>query len=140
MFGGLDKICRVLLSMAGLMLTFCSTRSLDKLFNPEALIPPRPTISNLQWISGQQYVTQSDLNKLIGGPDRPPSKRMIEQMRAEEQTKRAANRQNTASSSSRQQSSQQEESYWASMQKAVQERTDQLGLTGDSMGKTADNR
>jgi syntaxin-binding protein 5 len=43
------------------------TRSLDKLFNPEAIIPPRPTISNLQWISGTQYTTPSDMDTLSEG-------------------------------------------------------------------------
>lgn len=40
------------------------TRSLDKLFNVEALIPPRPTISNLQWMSGTSYVSPADMDKL----------------------------------------------------------------------------
>lgn len=39
-------------------------QSQDKLYNPEALIPPRPTISNLQWISGSQYITPSDMDIL----------------------------------------------------------------------------
>lgn len=38
--------------------------SLDKLFNPDALIPARPTISNMQWISGSQYITPSDMDIL----------------------------------------------------------------------------
>lgn len=42
------------------------TRSLDKIFNPGALIPPRPTISNMQWLSGTSYVTPADMDKLIG--------------------------------------------------------------------------
>ncbi|KAL9128366.1 MAG: hypothetical protein Q9217_002945 [Psora testacea] len=116
------------------------TRSLDKLFNPEALIPPRPTISNLQWISGTTYVTPADMDKLIGGPDRPPSKRMIEQMRGEEQAQRMSGRQNTGSSSSpRQQPARQEEGYWSYMQRQIQERTENLGLAGDSMEKLEDN-
>ena len=41
-----------------------SPRSMDKLFDPEALVPPRPTISNLQWISGTQYVSPADLDLL----------------------------------------------------------------------------
>ena len=64
---------------------------------------------------------------------------MIEQMRAEEHEKRLANRQNTASSSSRQQSSGQDEGYWAYMQRQIQERTDNLGLTGDSMDRLEGN-
>ena len=117
------------------------TRSLDGLFNPQALIPPRPTISNLQWMSGTQYVTPADMDMFIGGPDRPPSKRMLEQQRADEEARRATNRQ-TASSSSRadkQPPGQQEEGYWAYMQRQVQERTENLGLAGDNMEKLEDN-
>ncbi|KAL6721017.1 Lethal(2) giant larvae sro7 [Lecanora helva] len=114
------------------------TRSLDKIFNPEALIPPRPVISNMQWISGTQYVTPTDMDKLIGGPDRPPSKRMIEQMRADEEAQRAAARQE-ASSSKNPPPGRQEEGYWAYMQRQVQERTESLGLAGDNMDKLEDN-
>ena len=39
-------------------------KSQDRLFNPTALIPPRPTISNLQWIAGTQYLTPDDLDLL----------------------------------------------------------------------------
>ena len=114
------------------------TRSLDKLFNPEALIPPRPTISNMQWISGTQYVTPADMDKLIGGPDRPPSKRMIEQMRADEEAQRAASRQQSSSTKGPP-PGKQEEGYWAYMQRQVQERTENLGLAGDNMDKLEDN-
>ncbi len=117
------------------------TRSLDKLFNPEAIIPPRPTISNLQWISGTTYVSPADMDTLIGGPDRPPSKRMIEQMRADEDAQRRAARQGMSNSSgtSRSPPGGQEEGYWAYMQRQVQERTENLGLAGDNMDKLEDN-
>ena len=117
------------------------TRSLDKLFNPEAIIPPRPTISNLQWISGTTYVSPTDMDTLIGGPDRPPSKRMIEQMRADEDAQRRAARQGISNSSgtSRPTPGGQEEGYWAYMQRQVQERTENLGLAGDNMDKLEDN-
>lgn len=36
----------------------------DQLFNPQALIPPRPTITNIQWISGTQYVSSADMDIL----------------------------------------------------------------------------
>lgn len=36
----------------------------DILYNPDILMPPRPTISNLQWISGTQYITTSDMDLL----------------------------------------------------------------------------
>lgn len=114
------------------------TRSLDKLFNPEAIIPPRPTISNMQWISGTQHVTPADMDRLIGGPDRPPSKRMIEQMRADEVAQRTASRQ-PAGSSSNAPPERQEEGYWAYMQRQVQERTENLGLAGDNMNRLEDN-
>ncbi len=117
------------------------TRSLDKLFNPEARIPPRPTISNLQWMSGTQYVTPVEMDKLIGGSNRPPSKRMIEQMRDDEGSKRMASRSNTglSSGSGRQPPGKQDEGYWAYMQRQVQERTENLGLAGDNMDKLEDN-
>lgn len=57
--------------------------SQDSLINPQLTLPPRPTISNLQWISGTQYVSPTDLDLLIGGEDRPPSKRMMAAAAAE---------------------------------------------------------
>ena len=36
----------------------------DILFNPERFIPPRPTISNFQWLGGQQYITPDELHLL----------------------------------------------------------------------------
>jgi syntaxin-binding protein 5 len=38
--------------------------SQDKLVNIEALLPPRPTISNMQWVSGTQYITPADMDVL----------------------------------------------------------------------------
>jgi syntaxin-binding protein 5 len=61
----------------------------DILLNPDLSTPPRPTISNLQWISGTQYVSPTDLDLLIGGPDRPPSKRMMAAAAAEARAARA---------------------------------------------------
>ncbi|KAK4131408.1 hypothetical protein BT67DRAFT_485966 [Trichocladium antarcticum] len=55
----------------------------DTLINPQLALPPRPTISNLQWISGTQYVSPTDLDLLVGGEDRPPSKRMMAAAAAE---------------------------------------------------------
>lgn len=48
----------------GLKLTSDRKPSEDKLFNVEAAIPPRPTISNLQWIAGTQYVSPADMDLL----------------------------------------------------------------------------
>ena len=36
----------------------------DTLFNPTLTLPARPTISNLQWISGTQYISTSDMDLL----------------------------------------------------------------------------
>jgi len=38
--------------------------SQDRLYNPEKVIPPRPTITNIQWISGTQYVSPADMDLL----------------------------------------------------------------------------
>ncbi|GAB7365842.1 hypothetical protein MBLNU230_g7174t1 [Neophaeotheca triangularis] len=111
-----------------------SGRSGDKIFNPEALIPPRPTISNVQWLTGTQYVTPADMDILIGGPDRPPSKRMVAQSRADEEKARAAERANIARGGGAQ-----DEGYWAYMQRQVQERTEKLGMVGDSMEQLEQN-
>lgn len=115
----------------------------DRLWNPETLAPPRPTISNLQWIAGTQYITPSDMDVLIGGSDRPPSKRMIEEMRSQEHAQRMAGRPGPGGT---QQgggprgpaASQEEEGYWAYMQRQVQERTERLGIMGDNMDNLAE--
>ena len=46
--------------------------SRDTLLNPELLIPPRPTISNIQWMSGTQYVTPADMDLLSKPSTRVP--------------------------------------------------------------------
>lgn len=108
----------------------------DRLFNPEAAVPPRPTISNLQWISGTQYTTPSDLDLLIGGPDRPPSKRMLAEMREAENAHRAAVRDGTSAPP---RPNDEQEGYWAYMQRQVQERTKNLGSLEDHMSQLQDN-
>lgn len=116
------------------------TRSLDKLFNAEAIITARPTISNLQWISGTSYVSPADMDRLVGGTDRPPSKRMIEQQRADEAAQRSIVRQGTDNSaSSRAPQGKPQEGYWEYMQRQIQERTENLGLAGDNMDKMEEN-
>lgn len=112
-------------------------KSQDGLFNPAALIPPRPTISNFQWVSGTQYITPVEMDILIGGPDRPPSKRMIAQQRSDEQQRRAAARPGSSSSAASAAAAtaagQDNEGYWAYMQRQIQERTEKLNMMGDSM-------
>lgn len=111
--------------------------STDRLYDPAKLVPPRPTISNLQWIAGTQYITPSDMDLLIGGPDRPPSKRMIAEARAaqeaEFQRQREAARTGRAPAKDPSQ-----EGYWEYMQRQIQERTENLGLAGDSMDRAAE--
>lgn len=65
---------------------------------------------------------------------------MIEQERADEAAKRAASRQAASNpGSSRPRPGQQDEGYWAYMQRQIQERTENLGFTEDSMDKLEDN-
>ena len=113
-----------------------SAKSSDQLVNSSLLVPQRPTISNLQWISGTQNFTASDLDVLVGGPDRPPSKKMVDQLRMEEQQQRRGTaRAASGSSLDTAAAAQQDEGYWAYMQRQVQERTERLNIMGDSMDK-----
>ncbi|PVI06925.1 hypothetical protein DM02DRAFT_513368 [Periconia macrospinosa] len=122
-------------------------RAQDTLMNPELLIPPRPTISNLQWISGTQHVTPEDMDLLIGGPDRPPSKRMLAQALADEEIRRREARAQNPSSSSAypsypkmqpgQQQSNETWGAWAS--RNFNERTEKLGVVGDNMDNLSSN-
>nr|POF15043.1 lethal(2) giant larvae protein like sro77 [Quercus suber] len=111
-------------------------QSQDQLYNPQALIPPRPTISTVQWVTGTQYITPADMDILIGGPNRPPSKRMIAQARAEEQQRREAARPPASSGVNVPTAG---VGYWDYLQKQIQERTEQLGLMGDSMERVEQN-
>lgn len=111
------------------------TRRQDRIFDPERLIPPRPTISTVQWVTGTQYITPADMDILIGGPDRPPSKRMIAQVKAEEEQRRRSGRATATSAHA----SQSDETYWGYMQRQIQERTEKLGIVGDSMDNLEQN-
>jgi syntaxin-binding protein 5 len=106
-----------------------------RLFNPEALIPPRPTISNMQWVTGTQYITPSDLDLLIGGPNRPPSKRMLAQARADQLQQRSAAvaTARPGSSSAAALANEQDSGYWNYVQKQLAERTQKLGSVNDGM-------
>lgn len=101
-------------------------QSPDTLINPKLETPPRPMISNLQWISGTQHVSALDLDVLVGGPDRPPSKRMLDAAAAE---RRAAN--TAGSSSSRSPPAQ--EGWGDYLTRQLNERTEKLNIMGDSM-------
>lgn len=69
----------------------------------------------------------------VSGPDRPPSKQMLEQMRQEERERRKAMRESRTSTQGS--TGHNEESYWASMQRQVQERTEKLNIMGDTMNR-----
>ncbi|KIW69668.1 hypothetical protein PV04_05532 [Phialophora macrospora] len=112
--------------------------STDRLYDATKSVPPRPTISNLQWIAGTQYITPSDMDILIGGPDRPPSKRMLAEMRAAQEAE--FERQREAARTGRApKPDHNQEGYWAYMQRQIQERTENLGLAGDSLDRTAES-
>ena len=72
----------------------------------------------------------------VGGPDRPPSKRMIEQMRSEEHQRRTEARSHPVDLAP---ATSQNEGYWAYMQRQIQERTERLNVMGDSMDKIEEN-
>lgn len=38
--------------------------SQDRLYDPQKVTPARPTITNIQWISGTQYVSPADMDLL----------------------------------------------------------------------------
>ncbi|KAI2602662.1 lethal giant larvae like, C-terminal-domain-containing protein [Hypoxylon sp. NC1633] len=102
----------------------------DRLINPELEVPPRPTISNVQWISGTQYVSPTDLDLLIGGPNRPPSKRMINATAAMER--------NAGVSSPGYSGSGGPEGWGEYLTRQLNERTEKLGLMNDSLDNVAD--
>lgn len=93
----------------------------------------------MQWLSGTQHVTIEDMDLLIGGPDRPPSKRMLAQARADEELRRRearlANRPGAAASSPP--PANEGWGAWASRQ--ISERTEKLNLVGDSMDNLSNN-
>ncbi|KAK9777638.1 putative Lethal giant larvae (Lgl)-like C-terminal domain-containing protein [Seiridium cardinale] len=108
------------------------TNTADVLINPNLRIPPRPTISNVQWLSGTQYITPTDLDLLIGGPDRPASKRMIAATAAERQA--AASGQANPGYPRTQEA----EGWGEYLTRSLNERTEKLNLTGESLDNAAD--
>ncbi|KAL6453987.1 SRO77 Lethal(2) giant larvae protein SRO77 [Candida maltosa Xu316] len=53
----------------------------DRLFDENAIIPPRPSASALSWAKGQiSYVSVEDLANLIAGPNRKQSKNIESQL------------------------------------------------------------
>jgi len=111
--------------------------STDRLYDSAKLVPPRPAISSLQWIAGTQYITPSDMDILIGGPDRPPSKRMIAEMRAAQETEFQRQREAARTGKAAPPDSNQE-TYWAYMQRQLAERAENLGLAESSIDRAAE--
>ncbi|RYP10368.1 hypothetical protein DL764_000702 [Monosporascus ibericus] len=101
----------------------------DTLINPSLATPPRPTISNMQWISGTQYVTPTDLDLLIGGPDRPPSKRVLSASAAMERDVRTGDGGG----------GREEEGWGDYLTRQLNERTEKLNIMSDSMDSVAEN-
>lgn len=93
----------------------------------------------MQWVTGTQYITPADMDVLISGPDRPPSKRMLAQQAAEADQLRRAGRASTNKQATAAAGQSSEEGYWAYMQRQVQERTEKLGLVGDNMEQLEQN-
>ncbi|XWW92667.1 hypothetical protein V2A60_000592 [Cordyceps javanica] len=98
----------------------------DVLINSKLECPPRPTISNMQWISGTQYVSVLDLDILVGGPDRPPSKRMLDAAAAEQRAARQGGAGSSAAGGA-------QEGWGSYLSRQLAERTEKLNIMGDSM-------
>ncbi|KYK60773.1 SNARE-dependent exocytosis protein [Drechmeria coniospora] len=105
--------------------------SQDTLINPKLVCPPRPTISNLQWISGTQYLSPLDLDLLVGGPDRPPSKRMMDAAAAEQRAARGGGAASAAAVAGAAAAGQ--ESWGQYLSRQLNERTEKLNSIGDGM-------
>ncbi|KTW27292.1 hypothetical protein T552_02275 [Pneumocystis carinii B80] len=50
------------------------------LYDSSKKVPPRPTISTWEWITGTKYITAAELDSLIGGPDRPLPKKLLQSL------------------------------------------------------------
>lgn len=103
--------------------------SQDRIVNPDLTVPARPTISNLEWISGTQYVSPTDLDLLVGGPSRPPSKRMLAAAEAERRAARAGG----AAGPSNPRAGTSQEGWGEYLTRQLNERTEKLNIMGDSM-------
>ncbi|KAF8250278.1 hypothetical protein K440DRAFT_541850 [Wilcoxina mikolae CBS 423.85] len=104
----------------------------DTLYNPSAPPLPRPTISNLQWLSGTQHVSIADLDLLIGGPDRPMSKKQQQAARTAANAERDASRRGGQASDNGGASG---EGVFANMARNMRERTEKLSFTTDTMDR-----
>lgn len=78
------------------------------------------------------YVSPTDLDLLIGGPDRPPSKRMIAATAEEARQAKMNGGRGTASASGGSAGSSQE-GWGEYMTRQLNERTEKINIMGDSM-------
>lgn len=104
----------------------------DVLINPTLRTPTRPTISNVQWLSGTQYVSPTDLDLLVGGPDRPPSKRMMAAAEAERKGEAAPPQSPGAAT-------REAEGWGDYLTRQLNERTEKLNLMNESMDNAAES-
>lgn len=79
-------------------------------------------------------MSPTDLDLLIGGPDRPPSKRMMAAAAEEDRIARLG-----SSGSSRIPGSQSTEGWGEYMTRQLNERTEKLNIMGDSLDKVQEN-
>ncbi|KAF5103955.1 hypothetical protein DV451_001062 [Geotrichum candidum] len=82
-----DKITAALINIWGKGIQQSDIPS-DILYDAMKIMPPRPTISTIQWLKGRPVATVDDVDELLGGPRRPPSKFMIEQEQAQNEQRR----------------------------------------------------
>lgn len=114
----------------------------NNLLDPQAVIPPRPTISNMQWLSGTQYVTPADMDILIGGPSRAPSPGIPVQGRSDPRQQQTLPMRNgrpdaalgtTADPVAGQTYAATSAGYAASLRDGFNERTARLGTVGENV-------
>lgn len=109
--------------------------SADSLVNPNAVLPPRPTISNLQWMTGTQYVSPTDLDLLIGGEGRPPSKRMMELAAAERGLAGGGGGGGRAGAGAGARAGTAQEGWGEYLSRQINERTEKLTIVDDAMNR-----
>jgi len=114
----------------------------DLLYDALKQVPPRPTISNLQWIMGTQYLAANDLDLLsislrfylivVGGPDRPLSKEQFAQQYAQDRQRALADR---AAQRGDAQEGAASQGIFAQMGQSLSERTAKLGGISETFGQ-----
>jgi syntaxin-binding protein 5 len=121
----------------------------DLLYDALKTVPPRPTISNLQWIMGTQYLAANDLNLLsiscthhlilVGGPDRPLSKAQMAQQYSQDRQRALAERSAQRGGATEGAASR---GVFAQMSESLSERAAKLGgisETFDQLGEASTN-